>query len=260
MATTAMEFRELLSGDRTLVGIWSLLSGVSTASLIASSAPDYVVFDLQHGALSEADLPAVTAVVRGAGAVPLVRTRSAESPDIGRALDLGAEGVIVPSILSADHARKVLSSTRYGPVGTRSIGRVVGSHADPVRILMVETRGAFEEVEEIAALDCDAVYVGPSDLAMAFGDEVGGASTRRRCEHVVKTCLELGTPVGVHSQATPQLREYASWGARLVNAAVDAAVLGLEISGLVSVARTLESEQHKFKEAALDAGHDVYDK
>ena len=48
-----------------------------TADLLARTGPDYVVLDLQDGALGEADLPGVTAMIAAAGAVPLVRTRSA---------------------------------------------------------------------------------------------------------------------------------------------------------------------------------------
>src|SRR5689334_1588804 len=88
-------------------GVWSLLPGAVTADLLARTGADYVVVDLQHGAATEADLPGMAAAIRSTGAVPLVRTRSPLFPDIGRPLDLGADGVIVPNVRDAEHAREV---------------------------------------------------------------------------------------------------------------------------------------------------------
>src|SRR5690349_11500994 len=91
-AITVSDLRRRWAAGRPVRGIWSRLPGVVTAELLARSGPDYVVFDLQHGALDEADLPGVTAAVVAAGAVPLVPTRSPHVADIGRPLDLGAHG------------------------------------------------------------------------------------------------------------------------------------------------------------------------
>ena len=100
--------------------MWSLLPGAVTAELLAGSGPDYVVVDLQHGAMGETDLPGVSAAIVAAGAVPLVRTRSAQPADIGRPLDLGAQGVLVPNVRGAGEVREVVTACRYGPTGRRA--------------------------------------------------------------------------------------------------------------------------------------------
>ena len=81
-AITVSDLRGRWAARRPACGVWSRLPGVVTAELLARSCPDYVVFDLQHGALDEADLPGVAAAVVAVGAVPLVRTRSAHVADI----------------------------------------------------------------------------------------------------------------------------------------------------------------------------------
>ncbi len=157
------------AGDATH-GLWSLLPGAVTAEVLARSGADYVVIDLQHGAVSEADLPGIAAAVRAAGSVPLVRTRSASFPDIGRPLDLGAHGVIVPNIRDAEHAREVVASARYAPDGGRSIGRLSGGSDQPLVVLMVETATALDDLDDLLAVDgLDGIYVGPGDLSLSLG-------------------------------------------------------------------------------------------
>src|SRR5215212_2306211 len=130
--TTATELRSRWAAGRPAHGLWSLRPGAVTAELLARTGPDYVVLDLQHGALTESDLPGVTANIAAAGAVPLVRTRSAQFADIGRPLDLGAHCVFVPNVRGVDHVLEVFSSVGYASTGTRSAGRLVGGADEPL--------------------------------------------------------------------------------------------------------------------------------
>nr|WP_239523368.1 aldolase/citrate lyase family protein [Geodermatophilus normandii] len=78
---------------------------------------------MQHGATAEADLPGTAAAITAAGSVPLVRTRSPAFADVGRPLDLGARGVIVPNVRDAGHAREVVAACRYAPAGGQPLAR-----------------------------------------------------------------------------------------------------------------------------------------
>lgn len=239
-STTGVDkLREKLSRRQPLVGVWSLLPGVATGSLLASCRPDYVVLDLQHGSVTEADLPGIASAIRAAGVVPLVRSRSPEFADVGRTLDLGAEGVIVPSIRGIDHAREVLSFMRYAPDGTRSIGRLVGGTSDPIRILMIETAGAYAQLDEIVQLDCDALYVGPADLSLSLVEDPGSAEYAARLEGIVRRCVEAGIPVGVHSHGPDQISTFLAWGVQLINASVDSLILQEGVSSNINAVRAL---------------------
>lgn len=77
---------------------------------MAAAGLDYVVIDLQHGGATERDLPALTTAIRHAGAEPVGRVRHAHTADIGRALDLGCSGVIVPNVESARQAAEVVGA------------------------------------------------------------------------------------------------------------------------------------------------------
>ncbi len=237
---TASSLREQLAAGRQCTGVWSQLPGVVTAELVARTGPDFVVFDLQHGALAEADLPGVAAAVAAAGSVPLVRTRSPHPADIGRPLDLGAHGVIVPSVLGAAHAGEVVAACRYGPSGTRSAGGVSGGADDPLVVVMVETAGALDELDALLALDgLDGVYVGPKDLSLSLGragDDDRGA-VREVVSGVVARAVAAGVPIGVHSYDGATAAGYAAEGATIVTATMDTTALSAGLTGHLRAAR-----------------------
>ncbi len=119
------------------------------------------VTGLQHGGATEAGLPALAGAVRLAGAAPAARVRHGHAADIGRALDLGCEGVIVPNADSAARARQVAGAVRYPPAGNRSAGGVLAG-PEPFCLVMAESAGAVAELDATLALDgAGGLYVGP---------------------------------------------------------------------------------------------------
>lgn len=128
----AVDLRRVWSNGQPCQGLWSLLPGPVTGEVLARTGAGLVVVDLHHGAVTEADLPGVAAAITAAGSVPLVGTRSPLCADVGRPLDLGAYGVIVPNVRDADHAHEVVAASRYAPAGG---GRSGGSPAEPINRL-----------------------------------------------------------------------------------------------------------------------------
>src|ERR1700749_2415473 len=165
----AANFRSRLTAREPVYGAWSAIPSLLSVRLLAAAGFDYVVIDLQHGGATESDLPAMTTAIRLAGATPMGRVRHAHPADIGRALDLGCAGVIVPNVDSAAQAREVAGAVRYPPAGYRSAGGVLAAE-DPVCLVMVESAEAVTDLP--ATLDTDGVdgiYVGPRDLSFALG-------------------------------------------------------------------------------------------
>jgi 4-hydroxy-2-oxoheptanedioate aldolase len=224
MATREVDLRRRWAGGEPCYGVWSQLPGAVTAELLARTGPDFVVVDLQHGAVTEVDLPGVAAATTAAGSVPLVRARSASFADVGRPLDLGAHGVIVPSVRDADHAREVVAAARYAPTGGRSIGRISGGADQPLVIVMVETATAFEDLDAVLAVPgLDGVYVGPADLSLSLelADDDRHDELRRVLSEIVARATAAGVPVGVHTSTGEDAARYAAEGATILNVAVD---------------------------------------
>jgi 4-hydroxy-2-oxoheptanedioate aldolase len=240
VTTDVTGLRAQLAAGRPCTGVWSLLPGAVTGELLARTGADYVFLDLQHGALGEGELPGVTAAVSAGGAVPLVRTRSAHPADVGRALDLGAHGVLVPNVGGAGHVREVVASTRYAPAGQRSIGRLSGGSEQPLVLVMVETQEAFEDLDAVLAVDgLDGVYVGPGDLGLALG--LSAPDDRPRLREVVSTVVAraraAGVPVGVHAYSGADAAAWAAEGTTIVTAAVDVTVLADGVREHLATAR-----------------------
>jgi len=240
MTISEVELRRRLSEGEPCHGVWSLLPGVVTAEVLARTGTDFVVVDLQHGAVTEAGLPGVAAAITAAGSVPLVRTRSPAFADIGRPLDLGACGVIVPSVRDADHAREVVATTRYAPAGGRSIGRLSGGADEPLVIVMVETATALEDLDAILAVPgVGGIYVGPGDLSLSLGiDRVeGNDELRGVLSSIIARAAAAHVPVGVHAYNGEDAAGYAAEGATIVTVGADAASLADALSQHLDVAR-----------------------
>jgi len=236
---SAPAFRSRLVAGENLYGAWSVLSSALGVRLLAAAGLDYVVIDLQHGEATETDLPGLTSAIRLAGATPIARVRHAHTADIGRALDLGCEGVIVPNVDSAAQARQVASAVRYPPAGHRSVGGVLAG-PEPFCLVMAESATALAELDATLAVDgVDGLYVGPGDLSLSLGcradpdDPVLDRALRR----IRAACAAAGKPVGVHAADGVTARRYREAGCTLITAAVDATAITRDTAAQVGPAR-----------------------
>ena len=235
----AADFRSRLVARESLYGGWSVIPSPLSVRLLAAAGLDYVVIDLQHGGAAEADLPAITSAIRLAGATPIGRVRHAHTADIGRALDLGCEGVIVPNIDSAAQARQVVGAVRYPPAGYRSAGGVLAT-AEPFCLVMVESAAAVAEIDATLAVDgVDGLYVGPRDLSLSLGCELDPDDPvlSPALDRIWTACATAGKPVGVHAADGATARRYREAGCTLVTTTADAAAITRDTAAQLSRAR-----------------------
>lgn len=215
--------------------------GPVTARLLAASGLDYVVIDLQHGTATEHDLPALTTAIRLAGAAPIGRVRYAHTADIGRALDLGCDGVIVPNVESAEQAAAVVGACRFPPDGYRSGGGVLAGPPLPLCMVMVESRQAMDELPATLALPgVDGIYVGPRDLSYSLGCKLdpNDPVLRPALERIWTDCATAGKPVGVHATEGTTARLYRENGCRLVTVVADAPAVSRAAASELAVAQS----------------------
>ena len=247
MAMSEVDVRRRWSDGQPCHGLWSLLPGAVTAEVLARTGADFVVVDLQHGAMAEAELPGVVAAIRAAGSMPLVRTRSPMFADVGRPLDLGACGVIVPNVRDAEHAREVVAASRYAPAGGRSIGRLSSGADQPLVIAMVETATALDDLDAVLRVEgLDGIYVGPGDLSLSLGlaGADRAADLRSVLSSIIARAVTAGVPVGVHAYNGEDAAGYAAEGARIVTVGVDTVSLGNVMTHHLQVARSRSGLDH----------------
>lgn len=252
---TAMEFTARARRREPVVGYWMTLDSPVLAERLAGVGYDYLVLDAQHGELDgRAQLAGLLALDAASGSAGLVRVEANSAAAIGRALDLGAAGVIVPLINSAEDAAAAVTAARYPPFGIRSFGPLRSDlrigvvpaevNANVLVLAMIETADGLADVEEITATPgLDGVYVGPSDLSLGLGAEVPGdpavaeefeaALTRIR-----RACQESGIIAGIHTSSGGAAAQRLAEGFTLVTVAHDVGHLVTAASEHLAVART----------------------
>ena len=175
--------RRVLAGEVT-IGAFVNLGSLAGAEITARAGFDWVIVDLEHGMGAEGDLHAQLLAVQGTPTAALVRVASAERLRVGRALDMGADGLMIPRLETTAEVEQTLSWMRFPPAGIRGValanrggGYAEVAHADIhernarlVGVFQVESPAAVEAADAIAAIDgVDVLFVGPADLSHAMG-------------------------------------------------------------------------------------------
>ncbi len=169
----------MLAGNPTFgfsIGLGSALS----AEILSDSGADYILLDRQHGSWGDDSTIAALIAMRGGSAIPMARVLQNDFALIGRLLDEGMMGIIIPMVNTADDAKKAADACRFPPIGQRSWGwgrtRMNGGDYsdwidDQVFVaVQIETAEAVENAEAILATPgVDGCWVGPSDLSLSLG-------------------------------------------------------------------------------------------
>jgi 4-hydroxy-2-oxoheptanedioate aldolase len=232
--------REVWSAGRPALGAWLMVPSAFSAEIIAHAGYDWVCVDMQHGVIDYAQMVMMLQAVSSTSVTPLVRVPWNEPGIIGKSLDAGARGVIIPMVNTRDDAVRAVRACRYAPAGARSYGPVRANyyagfdyfaHAnqDVLCIVMIETREAVAHVDDILSVPgIDAVYVGPADLSVTLGlppaPDQDDPTFNDALSRILASCSTHGVVPGIagNQQTAPKRIEQ---GFRLVEVAADAALL-----------------------------------
>lgn len=183
-ALTGAEFKKQLREGKPKMGLFLNSHSPTVAEQLAHSGYDWLLVDTQHGPMGNLELSAMLAGIANGGAKSMVRVQGYhDRGGIQQALDMGADGVLVPYINSADEARQAVSCARYPTVGTRSVyfpqrsmnragllGYAGAANDNVILALQVETDSCINNIDEIAAVaGVDLLFLGQNDLCMSMG-------------------------------------------------------------------------------------------
>ncbi len=233
---TAVPLPPRWSNGSTTLGAWMFLREPILSEVAGAAGYDYVCIDMQHGLASYTDTAAMLQALGRSAATPLVRVAWNDPGVIGRVLDAGALGVIIPMVNNADDARRAVSACRYAPVGARSVGPLTAmirhgsqylqtANEHVACIPMIETIEAVERIDEILSVPgIDAVYIGPADLSMTLGlpplPDHEDVRFTDALAAVVEACNRNDVIPGVH--ANPSLAQArAEQGFRMITVGFD---------------------------------------
>ncbi|CAG0950067.1 4-hydroxy-2-oxoheptanedioate aldolase [Burkholderiales bacterium] len=241
MSPPAHPLRAKLAAGRTLAGIWSVIPSAPLVGTLAAAGFDFLVLDAEHGSYDFATLDAAITACEDGGASPLVRSPGADAFFIQRALDLGADGVVVPQVADADAASRAVAMMHYAPGGTRGYnpftrGGRYGIAPQPKLAagypfsgVMVESPAAAEHLERIVTLpQLDFVYLGIFDYSVAIGapGEVDDPRVRSFIERSARIARGAGKAVGTTAMNRAQADRLVAQGVNMLFWGTDTWLVG----------------------------------
>jgi 2-dehydro-3-deoxyglucarate aldolase len=230
------QFKAHLLAGELLVGAVVSLPAPEVTELFAALGFDWLWVDMEHGPLGIRDAQALLQAA-GPGCPCLVRVPVGEEVWIKKALDIGAAGIIVPQVNSAEHAQRVVSLCKYPPGGVRGVGLaraqgygtrfqeyLANANDQLVVVIQAETADAVANIESIAQVPgIDAILIGPFDLSSSLGKpgalddpEVTSAIARVR-----DCCQGAGVKLGAFAANVPAARAFIDQGFTLIAAGAD---------------------------------------
>jgi 4-hydroxy-2-oxoheptanedioate aldolase len=183
-ALSGVEFKKQLRAGQPKLGLFLNAHSPTVAEQLAHSGYDWLLVDTQHGPMGYEKLSAMLSAISNGGAKSMVRVGGySDRPGIQQALDLGADGVLIPYINTAEEARQAVSCTKYPTTGTRSVyfpqrsmnragllGYAGNANNNLIVALQVETADCIKNMQEIAAVPgVDILFLGQNDLCMSMG-------------------------------------------------------------------------------------------
>jgi 4-hydroxy-2-oxoheptanedioate aldolase len=208
------------------------------AAILGWSGFDYVVIDAEHAPFTLDSMRACADALASSPAACVIRVAANDSSHLKQALDLGVDGVQVPSVRDAGAAAAAVSASRYSPEGMRGVGMghatrygsnladYLGKANARVAVLaMIEDRAGVENAAKIARVEgLDGVVIGPFDLSADLGllGEIDHPNVQAALDHVIEACVAAGTKVGTIGDVTSLARR----GVTLFTCFADGSALG----------------------------------
>jgi 2-dehydro-3-deoxyglucarate aldolase len=243
------QFRKRLLAGELLIGPVVTLPAPEVAEILAGLGFDWLFLDAEHSPIGMRDAQALLQAA-GARFPCLVRVPAGEEVWIKKALDIGASGLIIPQVHSAEQAERVVSLCRYPPEGSRGVGvarahgygnrfgeYVATANEQVAIVIQAESAEAVRNIRSIAEVPgIDAVLVGPYDLSASFGKpgEISDREVIGAIAEVKEACLHAGVRLGAFGADAPAVRPFIDQGFTLIAAGIDTLFLSRAASDLLS--------------------------
>lgn len=250
----ANSFKRALGERRRQIGLWLALADPYASEICAGAGFDWLLLDGEHAPNDLRSLLAqlqAIAAYAGNGAHPVVRPPVGDPHLIKQLLDIGAQTLLIPMVETAEQAAAMVAATRYPPHGMRGVGSALGrasrwnrvpnylqqAQQEICLLLQIESVRGMDNLDAIAAVDgVDGVFIGPSDLAAAYG-HLGNAAHPdmvTRIEAAIARIVGAGKAAGILAFDEALVRRYMSLGCNFVAVGADVVTLARETQQLAA--------------------------
>ena len=224
--------------ERTLYGCFVTYGLADIAEVTAMMGFDFLVLDNEHGVIEQSTLADMVRASQCRGVPAVVRCAMKEYDHIQKALDFGANGVLLPLVNSAEDAERVVAMCNYAPEGKRGTAylpraarygmvsdkRVYLKEANACKLVacQVETREAVENLDAILAVDgIDVYFIGPGDLAASYDEPTASPHMLELTEQIIRRITAAGKIAGYYVGTPEAAKQAEDWGARFLLTAVN---------------------------------------
>ncbi|MGH2850251.1 MAG: HpcH/HpaI aldolase family protein [Solirubrobacteraceae bacterium] len=230
--------REVLHSPGPVYSAILTIPDPGVAAILGWSGFHYVVIDAEHAPLTLESMRACVDALAPSPAASVIRVAANDPTHLKQALDVGADGVQVPSVRDAAGAAAAVSASRYSPDGTRGVGLghaaryganvedyLASANARLAVLAMIEDAQGVENAAEIAAVDgLDGVVIGPFDLSADLGvmGKIDHPTVQTAFDRVIEACVAAGTKVGTLGEVSALARR----GVTLFTCFIDGIALG----------------------------------
>ncbi|MEW6661406.1 MAG: HpcH/HpaI aldolase family protein [Bacillota bacterium] len=244
-------FRGYLRENRPLIGFFTGITSPALVEMAGHANFDFVIIDNEHGPGGIETTEHMIRAARCAGIVPLVRVSGANPQEILRTLDVGASGVQVPQVNTAEQARLVVDAVKFPPAGNRGVaystraggygffggpGHIHASNEHTVVITHIETVESVKNLDAILTVKgIDVLFVGPSDLSVSMGypGNPGHPEVQATIADCLKRIAAAGITPGVLITSKEEFHKFAALGARFMPIMATTVIAGA-MKGLIA--------------------------
>lgn len=220
------------------LGLFCKTTDESFVEAVGVAGLHFAIIDAEHGPIGPEVMKRNLMACRAGGVAGIVRTPGLDVHAIGSALDLGADGVQVPNISSADEAKAAVHAARFHPKGMRGVCRFVAAakygarerdqyfskENEKLLILQVEGTAGVQALDEILQVrGFDVLFVGPYDLSQAVGrpGDIDAPQVRDLVESIRSSAISAGVRLGLFVDDTSRAREASEAGFSYIACGVD---------------------------------------
>ncbi len=241
MQSLIEKFRNKLNNKEFVYGVFMKTSDPMLVEILGVAGYDYAILDTEHGPTDIENQQNNIRACEARGVLPIVRVPCIDENVIGKALDVGACGIQVSQVRTADDVRKIIDCAKFYPIGSRGVCRFVRA-ADysalnrneyfvkankALIILQLEGIEAIDNLEEILAVDgYDILFIGPYDLSQSLGvpGDISNPKVLSAMIDIVERAKAKGKIVGTFTDDIELVEKWKNLGVQYISHSTDSGI------------------------------------
>ncbi len=258
MQALVNKLKQKLARNENTLGVWVTLESPTITEIATILGLDWVVIDAEHGHMDFKEVMEHVRVTRESGTTALVRIQELEMGVIKRVLDVGADGILIPNVASAEEAQQAVKFAKYPPWGVRGVGgeratqwglqlkeyTLVANHQTMVIPMIESVAGATQSTAIASVRGVDAIFYGPVDFSASAGylGQWEGPGVAQQILDSKDLVLAQGVTCGITAVDHDDLRLRQQQGFRMISLGADTGMLIRAMrEGLAAASKTAQA-------------------